>query len=206
MLLPIADICRSNSGISAGGLWRISCPIISLRMRADTVSPEVPACFFRCSYSFSFSQQRIAFSRFLISITSLPVGLAAQGGNRGLCPLIHAFVYTNAMLARTRQRAAVSLARPLGARVSVPCSPVLFSCFFSPPSSCFIRSLSRIVSALARRKNGVSHQLLLRPGLVFSSPFPCLFPELSPPAPLPLPPGILPGISVSASSHGCLVF
>ena len=140
MLLPIADICRSNSGISAGGLWRISCPIISLRMRADTVSPEVPACFF---------------------------GLAAQGGNRGLCPLIHAFVYTNAMLARTRQRAAVSLARPLGARVSVPCSPVLFSCFFSPPSSCFIRSLSRIVSAPARRKNGVPHQLLLRPSLPF---------------------------------------
>ena len=71
------------------------------------------------------------------------------------------------------------MARPPGARASVPCSPVLFSCFFSPPSSCFIRSLSRIVSAPARRENGVSHQLLLRPGLVFSSSFPCPFASAS---------------------------
>ena len=91
---------------------------------------------------------------------------AQPGGHRGLGPLTR-ILMSKCYACKDTAASCCVLARPPGARASVPCSPVLFSCFFSPPSSCFIRSLSRIVSAPARRKNGVPHQLLLRPSLPF---------------------------------------
>ena len=107
----------------------------------------------------------VADHAFAVSSPLFQLG-AQPGGHRGLGPLTR-ILMSKCYACKDTAASCCVLARPPGARASVPCSPVLFSCFFSPPSSCFIRSLSRIVSAPARRKNGVPHQLLLRPSLPF---------------------------------------
>ena len=82
MLLPMADICRSNAARFYGGRGRISCPRIAARSNPEIVIPDNDACFFKCSYSFGVIQKSTAFSRFRMVHYS-PFRPAAIGGIRG---------------------------------------------------------------------------------------------------------------------------